>query len=242
MQPKPAKMKDSASAGPAFWAAATPVSTKIPVPMTPPIPSSVSWVAVSARRSSLPEASCACSSSMDFVASSCDAMKPPVFVRGTLHKHPGESEARAVRGAPVASLASGLAQLRWHVRRDQTQELCVNLRRARHDMTRLLVVAAGERADAAAGFLDEECAGRRVPGRKPDLPERINASRGHVGEVERRGARATHPGGLLGHRAQHAHVGIEVFHVGAIGEAGRHQRAIEGARLADANAMVLQMR
>jgi len=67
-------MNDSGSAGPAFWAAATPVSTKMPVPMTPPIPSSVSCVAVSARRSWLPEDSCSCSSAIDLVARSWLAM------------------------------------------------------------------------------------------------------------------------------------------------------------------------
>src|SRR5258708_2615238 len=81
-------MKDSGNAGPAFWAAATPVSTKIPVPMMPPIPSSVSCVAVSARRSWLPEDSCACSSAMDLVARSCRAMEAPVFFRRRLYTIP----------------------------------------------------------------------------------------------------------------------------------------------------------
>jgi hypothetical protein len=57
MQPMPAMMKEITIAGPACCAAARPVSTKIPVPMIPPIPNAISDGMPSARNSDLPAAS-----------------------------------------------------------------------------------------------------------------------------------------------------------------------------------------
>ncbi len=59
-------MKARASAGPAWFAAATPVRTKMPVPMMPPIPSAVSAVADRTRFSWVPLASSACRSEIGF--------------------------------------------------------------------------------------------------------------------------------------------------------------------------------
>ena len=56
--------------------------------------------------------------------------------------------------------------------------------------------AAGEVADAAAGFGDEQRAGRDVPRLEAHLPEAVEASRGDVGEVERAGAGAANAGAL----------------------------------------------
>ena len=56
---------ETTSAGPAFWDAAVPVSTKIPVPMIDPMPSAVRFHGPSDRRSSPRSASC-CRSWNDF--------------------------------------------------------------------------------------------------------------------------------------------------------------------------------
>ena len=49
MQPIPAMMNEITMAGPAWVAAATPVSTKMPVPMIPPMPKAMSEGMPSAR-------------------------------------------------------------------------------------------------------------------------------------------------------------------------------------------------
>ena len=61
-----------------------------------------------------------------------------------------------------------------------------------------LVLGAAERADAAAGLLDQQRAGGGIPGLEPDLPEAIDAAGGDIGQIERRGARAADAGGQLG--------------------------------------------
>ena len=50
MQARPATTKDNMRAGPVLSWAATPVSTKMPVPMTAPTPSAESWTGPSTRR------------------------------------------------------------------------------------------------------------------------------------------------------------------------------------------------
>src|SRR6185503_8102879 len=50
MQASPATTSDNMSAGPVLSWAATPVSTKMPVPMTAPTPSAESWTGPSTRR------------------------------------------------------------------------------------------------------------------------------------------------------------------------------------------------
>src|SRR5207253_1622233 len=117
--------------------------------MMPPMPSSVSCVAVSARRSWLPEDSCSCSSAMDLVASSCRAMEPPRYSRGLYTSDLGKASRRAA---------------------------------------------------------------------------------------------AAHAGDLLRDRLQHLEVGVEVARVGAIGETGRDEGALERARLADPHAVIVEVR
>ena len=50
---------------------------------------------------------------------------------------------------------------------------------------------AFEVGDDAAGFANEQDAGGDVPRREAQLPERVEAAAGDVGEVERGGAAAT---------------------------------------------------
>ena len=57
MQPMPAMTKEMTIAGPACCAAASPVSTKMPVPMMPPIPNVIRDGMPSARTSPSSEAS-----------------------------------------------------------------------------------------------------------------------------------------------------------------------------------------
>ncbi len=57
MQPTPASTNDSTIAGPACWAAASPVSTKMPVPMMPPMPKAIRAGTPNARFKLLSEAS-----------------------------------------------------------------------------------------------------------------------------------------------------------------------------------------
>ncbi len=45
----PATMKEKTTPGPAYWAAAAPVSTKMPVPMIAPMPSEIRLSGPSAR-------------------------------------------------------------------------------------------------------------------------------------------------------------------------------------------------
>src|SRR5450432_4078814 len=178
----------------------------MPVPMTPPIPSSVSCAAVSVRRSSLPEASCACRSSMDLVASSCEPMNPSGISLGLYTSTPAKASQRRGRRLPEAG-ALGCAQILRHVRTEQFDQSAVHLRAPGDDVALLTVLTTGQGANEPAGLLDEECAGSGIPGRQADLPESIHAPGGDVSQVERGGARTAHAGGLLGNRTQHRHVG-----------------------------------
>src|SRR5438270_14034354 len=118
--------------------------------MMPPMPSSVSCVAVSARRSWLPEDSCSCSSAMDLVASSCRAMEPPRYSRGLYTSDMGKASRRA---AARATAPSALPQLGRHVRREQLDEIRVHLGRSSDDLPSLPVFRTGERSDVPAGLL-----------------------------------------------------------------------------------------
>src|SRR3954451_21475385 len=103
-------MNARASAGPAWLAAATPVRTKIPVPMMPPIPSAVRAVAERTRLSFGPLESSACRSEMDLVAKSWLAIKPkpPTIFAGD------------------CGGTSAFAQLLRYVRGEQLDQGCVN--------------------------------------------------------------------------------------------------------------------
>src|SRR6185437_6038119 len=158
----PATMKASASPGPAWLAAAVPVRTKMPVPMMAPMPSATRAVAERQRLSLTPVASSACSSSMDFVASSWLGMGPP---------------AQIVVGADYGG-PSLLAQLGRQVRGEQLQQRLIHLGGACQDVAPLLEFASGECGDAPASFLDEQSPRRGIPGREADFPESIRAPGG----------------------------------------------------------------
>src|SRR5580658_1319717 len=174
---------------------------------------------------------------MDLVASSCDAMEPPFLPRDSTQSVWGKRAS-----LPRRALPSGRAELFRHVRRQHLDQGCVDLGCSGDDVPAVAIIPAGERADAPAGFLDEELPRCRVPGTQSDLPERIDASGRDISQIECGRARAAYAGGNQGDIAQHAEVGVQVANVGAVGEAGGDQRALEQARLADAHAMVLKMR
>ena len=75
----PARIIDSTIAGPAYCAAAWPVSTKMPVPMMAPMPSVTRLIGPSTRFSecSPVAAASAFSCSIDFVRSRCELIQPP---------------------------------------------------------------------------------------------------------------------------------------------------------------------
>ena len=64
-------------AGPAWFAAAVPVSTKMPVPMIAPMPSRVRSNAVSVRLRCLPFSTSSTSCSIDLVFSRFESNRPP---------------------------------------------------------------------------------------------------------------------------------------------------------------------
>src|SRR6185312_2796701 len=81
--------------------------------------------------------------------------------------------------------ASLAAQRRRRQRAEHREHFLVNLGIARDDIGPKRVFGPRRRADAAAGFLDEQRPGGGVPGRQAEFPKAIDASRGDVGEIER---------------------------------------------------------
>src|SRR5512139_2321704 len=144
-------------AGPAWLAAAVPVSTKMPVPMIAPMPSSTSARASRVRCSSLPM-SASCSSPTGLVENSRFGMW---------------------RGS------SGFPEFCGDVRAQALDQRLVYFGGARDHVAALAVLPAAEGADAATGLGDEQRTRGRVPGIEADLPEPVDAAGRHVGEVER---------------------------------------------------------
>ena len=89
-------------------------------------------------------------------------------------------------------------QMSLQVRQQQFPQCVVHFRRAGDDVAALEVVAVAVKfADQAAGFAHEQRAGSDVPGVQTEFPEAVVAAGREPGQVERRGARAPHAGGLL---------------------------------------------
>src|SRR5512146_20166 len=165
-------MNESASAGPAWFAAAVPVRTKMPVPMIPPIPSRVSAVAERVRCSCwCPDASASWISAIDLVAKSWLRMR-----RDSTQAIPAKpaTAAGGGRAARASRRKSGRAQILRHVRREELEQRRVHLGRTRDHIAALAVLGSREGADAPARLLDEERTGRRIPRREPDFPEPVD--------------------------------------------------------------------
>src|SRR5512146_2982518 len=154
-------MKESASAGPAWLAAAVPVRTKIPVPMIPPIPRRVSAVAESVRCSCCPFASASSISAIDLVAKSWLRMRPD----STQAVPAKPAKAGGGGRATAAGQRKSVRPQRFRdVRREELQQRRVHLGRTGDHVRAQAVLGARQGADAAARLLDEERSGRRVPG------------------------------------------------------------------------------
>src|ERR1700744_3883262 len=110
----------------------------MPVPMMPPMPSAVRAVAERTRLSLGPLESSACRSSMDLVAKSWLAKAE------TPENYCGDCGATSAFAHPLRD-----------VRPEQLEHCCVDLGRARQHVPSLCVFAACQRANAAAGLLNQ---------------------------------------------------------------------------------------
>ncbi len=99
--------------------------------------------------------------------------------------------------------------------------------------------AAGEVADPASGFLHQQRAGSDVPRLEVHDPEAVEASRGEMREVKRRGPRAAHARALRGQRIERGQVCRELRAL-ACGKCGAHQGfgQVEARRHVDLVAVV----
>src|SRR5918994_7885698 len=98
--------------GPAWFAAAVPVSTNIPVPMMAPIPSSVRSRALNVRlRCFFPCSTSPTSCSIDFVFSRCESIHPPEAARPAPHvmRPAGSMETELYIGGDLAEACEELA-------------------------------------------------------------------------------------------------------------------------------------
>src|SRR5205809_766898 len=121
-------------------------------------------------------------------------------------------------------------------RPDDSKHLSEDFRAAADDAARIEVAGvAAKIPDQAAGLLHEQGACRHVPRRKANFPESIQPSRGHVGDVEGRGAGAAQPGGAQRELPEHGEIFVEALEI-AKGEAGADQRLVELRALGDAEA------
>src|SRR5690606_4551296 len=104
-----------------------------------------------------------------------------------------------------------------------------------------VAVVALEVAHQAAGLHDQQRAGGDVPGREAEFPESVQPPGGHVGEVERGGARASHPRRLLHHLAQDREIAIDVLEL-TEGKARADERIAHPRAPRYANALLVEVR
>ena len=191
----PAMMNESTIAGPACWAAARPVSTKMPVPMMPPMPIAVSATGPSDLRSSPLSLS---------AARSCDGFRPRAgssALTGCLWRpaaltiFAGAASCAALDNANAsaqvncagwperaARAAPAAGRRPWACRRRCRPPVCIRRRSAVPTMPPASVISS---VPAAVSHGD-----------KPDLPECVQPARRDISQIERRRARAANAGGL----------------------------------------------
>src|SRR5215469_13954391 len=143
---------------------------------------------------------------MDLVARSWLGMGPPFFRERLYTSDLGKASQPPAQFLPARRASSARAQLRRHVRGEQLDERRVHLGSTRDDVPLLTVFRAAEGAGTAPGLLDEERAGRRVPGAEADFPESIDPPGCDISQIERRGPGTADAGYLLGDRAQHVEI------------------------------------
>src|SRR5207249_1260738 len=152
---------------------------------------------------------------------------------------------RPDRIEPAARMRSR-RRMEWGLLRgerpDDSKHLSEDFRVAADDAARIEVAGvAAKIPDQAAGFLHQQRARRHVPGRKADFPESVEPSRGNVGDVQGRGARAALPGGAKRELPEHGEIFVEALEI-AKGEAGAEQRIAKLRALGDADAPLVQVR
>ena len=113
------------------------------------------------------------------------------------------------------------------MRSERLEQGAVDLGGTREHMAFLPIFRAAQRADAAPGLLDEECAGCGIPRRQPEFPEGIHTSRGDIGQIESSGPRPSYPRGGFHRNLQHGEVRVHVTRVGTIWKTGRDQGSFE---------------
>ena len=93
-------------------------------------------------------------------------------------------------------------------------------------LARQPVWASSAIRDAASGLLDDQPTRGQVPGVELPLPEPVEAAAGHVAQVERRGAGATHPLCLPYRFAPEGEVEVRVLPL-VVRKAGSEERTVE---------------
>src|SRR6185437_10002870 len=223
MQPMPAMMKEMTIAGPACWAAATPVSTKMPVPMMPPIPKAISAGMPRARTRCLPAAS------SWYSETGLIANKPGFFMQCSARCRCEVHSTRRRTMQAIRSAQSGgseppggsdAAQFLRYVWGECLDHCVVHLGRAGDDVRAELIGGAIEHAHAPAGLLDQQRAGCGIPGLESQLPETIDAAGRDIGEIQRGGAGPADARGQCRQRAEHREVMVDVWIVVAKRKAG----------------------
>src|SRR5580704_16511598 len=134
-----------------------------------------------------------------------------------------------------------VAQVRRHVRRKGLDECGIHFWGASENVSALRVCGSDEGADASTGLLDEQRAGRRVPGAETDFPEGIDAAAGDISEIQRGGAGPAHASRLAHDRAQHRKIGIHVAGVRPIRKTRRHEGSLQCPLPAHADAAVVEV-
>src|ERR1700722_9079136 len=133
------------------------------------------------------------------------------------------------------------AQSRRRERPESCQQFLVNLGIACDDIGTQRVLGAGGRADAAAGFLNQQRPGRGVPGRQSEFPKTVDASGRHIGKIQRCRPRPAHTGRGGHNHLEHGEILIDMG-AGTKRKTGADQRAFQGALRADPDFLALELR
>src|SRR5436190_11160531 len=169
------------------------------------------------------------SSAAKSLSSSASIVPRVTSCRGTACNFPTTAR-RAARGARPS----------WSASAQGLEKSAEHLRRRRGDVAGLEKgLLALQVADQASGFEYQQRARRHVPGRKAELPERIELAAGDVGEVERRGARAAYAGAGPHHRLELARIKIEARHF-LERKAGADERITETRQGGNADTAVVE--
>ena len=99
---------------------------------------------------------------------------------------------------------------------------------------------AGEVANQATRFGDQQRACCHIPGLQAGFEKAVGVAGRDMRQVQRGSARTAHAGALAHDFAQHVQVGLELV-AGTVGKAGRDQAFLQARALADADAAVVDV-